>query len=74
MRKNIAENLVRQMTRKRLTNAALAKKVGVTSALISMWRNGKTLPSLHKAVITAEAMGIKLHTLTHKTKTAKTGD
>jgi len=72
---NFQQNLVRQMTRKRLTNAALARKVGVSSALISMWRNGKTLPSLHKAVLTAEAMGVKIHTLTHKNKTtAKTGD
>ncbi len=60
LRQRVAENLKTEMAYLQINNSEFAQMVGVSPAMVSMWRNGKALPSLvtltriHEAGIPAD--------------------
>jgi transcriptional regulator with XRE-family HTH domain len=53
-----AANLDRLMMKRGKRNAALARDVGVSREMISVWRRGKSLPSDYNSKMLAQALGV----------------
>lgn len=58
-----ANNLKNALYNRRLTQAELAKKIGVSEMSISRYVNGKKLPSTQKLILISKAVGVSMDTL-----------
>lgn len=50
-------NIKAELARKGLSAQDLAEKIGVTSTTFSFWMNGRSEPSISKAIAIAEILG-----------------
>lgn len=48
IRENIQKNIVRYRKEAKLTQAELAKKIGISSPTLSSWEQGKSIPDIDK--------------------------
>lgn len=59
------DNLVQLRKLNHLTQEGLAEKVGVTRQAIAKWETGESEPTLEKAKLLSEALGVSLDDLTN---------
>lgn len=63
IRENIQKNIVRYRKEAKLTQAELAKKIGVSSPTLSSWEQGKSIPDIDKLYEISVVLGVDLVTI-----------
>ena len=63
IRENIQKNIVRYRKEAKLTQAELAKKIGISSPTLSSWEQGKSIPDIDKLYELSVALGVDLITI-----------
>ena len=63
IRENIQKNIVRYRKEAKLTQAELAKKIGISSPTLSSWEQGKSIPDIDKLYELSVVLGVDLVTI-----------
>ena len=63
IRENIQKNIVRYRKEAKLTQAELAKKIGISSPTLSSWEQGKSIPDIDKLYELSVALKVDLVTI-----------
>lgn len=63
IRENIQKNIVRYRNEAKLTQAELAKKIGISSPTLSSWEQGKSIPDIDKLYELSVVLGVDLVTI-----------
>lgn len=63
LKSNFAENLKRLRQAKGIGQVELAKQIGVSKGIISLWENGLREPNLSSLIVLAEFFGVGLDEL-----------
>ncbi len=63
LKSNFAENLKRLRQAKGIGQVELAKQIGVSKGIISLWENGLREPTLSSLIVLAEFFGVGLDEL-----------
>lgn len=63
IRENIQKNIVRYRKEAKLTQAELAKKIGISSPTLASWEQGKSIPDIDKLYELSIVLGVDLVTI-----------